>query len=197
MFERSIKTTPRSETTMTTSMLTHHSGGLRASDADRETAIGLLRDHWLAGRLTLDEYEERCEEATGAAFIDELRWSVRELPYPLPEHGVGGPAPAPPPAVQTPAAPATRPAAQGTGAILSVVFGTIAMAVAWVPFLFMLSLPLSISAWALGRRVRRTDRDLVRSDIRTTAIVGEAFGVLATLVGVLWLTACGIVIGSV
>jgi len=36
---------------------------IRASDADRERALDLLRDHWLAGRLTLDEYEERCDEA--------------------------------------------------------------------------------------------------------------------------------------
>lgn len=177
---------------MTTSMLTTNNGAVRASDVDRERALSLLRDHWLAGRLTLDEYEERCDEATSACYIDELRWSVRELPYPLPEHGAAGLAPAPPAVAQKPAPP--EPPASGSTATLSLVLGTLALSIAWIPFFFMLALPASTWAWALGRRIRRADRDLVRSDIRVVATIGEVLGIIATTIACMWLGACGFII---
>jgi hypothetical protein len=165
---------------MTSSLLTGHTGAIRASDADRETALDLLREHWLAGRLTLEEYEARCEEATAACFVDQLRHAARELPCALP-----APLPAPAP-----------PAAQAK-AIVSVVLGAVSLCVAWVPFLFLVALPASMTAWLLGRRVRRADRYLVRTDTRVVATVGEVLGVVATAMGVLALTACGMIIGVV
>jgi hypothetical protein len=45
---------------------------LRLSDADREKAVALLRDHLLAGRLTLDEFSERVEMAYAARFGQDL-----------------------------------------------------------------------------------------------------------------------------
>ncbi len=35
------------------------SGGIRVSDADRDQAIAELSEHFQAGRLTQEEYEER------------------------------------------------------------------------------------------------------------------------------------------
>jgi hypothetical protein len=151
---------------------------MRASDADRETAFGLLRDHWLAGRLTLDEYEQRCDEAAAGRFIAELERALRELPYPLPEHGPPTAAPAPP-------APGPNPAA---GAVLALALGVLSLAgvVVSMGMLFLLTLPASTWAWSLGRRSRRATRGTVR------AIAGsaEALGILATVLAVLPLAAC-------
>jgi hypothetical protein len=174
---------------MTSTMLTTQTGAIRASDADREKALGLLREHWLAGRLTVDEYEARCEEATGGSFVDDLRWSLRELPYPLPEHGLAGLTAAPPPA-SPPRSPEAR-------AILSVVLGALALTAAWLPFMFLVTLPVSTYGWWCGRRVRRADRVLVRSDLRVTAAVGEVLSIIATAMGLLALGACGMLISAV
>ena len=106
MPDRSITSWSRS----TTAALTQ-TEAIRASDADREKALGLLRDHWLAGRLTLEEYEERCDEAGGGRFLDDLRRALRELPYPLPEHAPVAPVAT---AVSTYAPPASQ-----AGAVLS------------------------------------------------------------------------------
>ncbi len=53
---------------------------LRASDADRERAIALLRDHAAEGRLTLEEFIERMSAAYLARTNDELEELVRDLP---------------------------------------------------------------------------------------------------------------------
>jgi uncharacterized protein DUF1707 len=45
---------------------------LRASDADREHAVALLREHAAAGRLTLEEFTERMSAAYGALTNEEL-----------------------------------------------------------------------------------------------------------------------------
>ena len=55
-------------------------GSLRASDAEREQAIVSLRDHLLAGRLTLDEFSERVETALAARFGAELARVQQDLP---------------------------------------------------------------------------------------------------------------------
>src|SRR5687767_7102226 len=96
-------------------------GAIRASDADRDKALGLLRDHWLAGRLTLDEYEARCGEAAGGRFLADLERALRELPYPLPEHALAAPPPAAAPV------PAVGPDLQ-TGAVLALVLGVLSLA---------------------------------------------------------------------
>ena len=159
---------------------------IRASDSDRERALDLLREHWIAGRLTLDEYEERCDEVTAARFLDDLRRAVRELPYPLPEHGPLRPAP--------PAAAAPAPPSQGS-AIVAVVLGasSLAVAVGTLGLLFALTLPLSVVAWALGRRARRYGRP----DSRTLGTVGEVLGIAATAIACTTLVACAALISAV
>jgi hypothetical protein len=53
---------------------------LRASDADREEVVGQLRRHAEAGRLTVDELDERCSQALSAVTLGELGALTRDLP---------------------------------------------------------------------------------------------------------------------
>jgi uncharacterized protein DUF1707 len=53
---------------------------VRVSDAERDQAVAQLREHCLAGRLTLDEYAERLDEAYRARTSSDLVETMRELP---------------------------------------------------------------------------------------------------------------------
>jgi hypothetical protein len=55
---------------------------LLVSDADRARAAGELRQHYEAGRLTLDEFQERLDEAHRARTEAELERVLRQLPSP-------------------------------------------------------------------------------------------------------------------
>jgi DUF1707 SHOCT-like domain len=55
---------------------------MRASDADRERVVELLRDHCAAGRLTSEELSERIDEAYAARTLGDLWETARELPIP-------------------------------------------------------------------------------------------------------------------
>ena len=51
---------------------------LRASDADRDRTVALLRDHAAEGRLTLEEFADRMERAYNARTHDELNELARQ-----------------------------------------------------------------------------------------------------------------------
>lgn len=53
---------------------------LRVSDADRDRVALALREHTVAGRLTLDEFSERIELAYRARTEDELEALSKDLP---------------------------------------------------------------------------------------------------------------------
>jgi hypothetical protein len=53
---------------------------IRASDADRERTIALLREHAVEGRLTLEEFTDRMSAATLARTGAELDELARDLP---------------------------------------------------------------------------------------------------------------------
>jgi Domain of unknown function (DUF1707) len=53
-----------------------------ASDADREHAVGILRDGYSCGRLTLAEFDERTTAAFASRTWGELRRLTRDLPAP-------------------------------------------------------------------------------------------------------------------
>jgi Domain of unknown function (DUF1707)/Cell wall-active antibiotics response 4TMS YvqF len=53
---------------------------LRASDADRDATVALLREHAVEGRLTLEEFTERTASAYAARTRDELDRLARDLP---------------------------------------------------------------------------------------------------------------------
>lgn len=55
---------------------------LRASDADRESVIGMLRDGSADGRLSYDTFLRRVDQALQARGLGELADLVRDLPQP-------------------------------------------------------------------------------------------------------------------
>jgi hypothetical protein len=61
--------------------------GIRASDGDREHVVGMLKDAYVAGRLTLAEFHER----TSAAFASRTWGDLRNLTGDLPARLVLGP----------------------------------------------------------------------------------------------------------
>ena len=60
-------------------MMTEHPE-LRASDAERESAVTLLREHGAAGRLDVAELEERVAGAYAATTRGDLAALLRDLP---------------------------------------------------------------------------------------------------------------------
>lgn len=57
---------------------------VRASDADRERVVTELRDHHVAGRLTLEELAARADQAYAARTTAELDAALGELPAAAP-----------------------------------------------------------------------------------------------------------------
>jgi hypothetical protein len=55
-------------------------GSLRIGDAERDQAVSQLSDHFVAGRLTQDEFEERSGYATRARYVDEVERLFADLP---------------------------------------------------------------------------------------------------------------------
>jgi hypothetical protein len=56
------------------------SGGLRASDADRERVVEVLRESFAQGRLTPEEFHERVDLGYGAKTIADLAGLTADLP---------------------------------------------------------------------------------------------------------------------
>jgi hypothetical protein len=146
---------------------------IRAGDDDRERVMELLREHWLAGRLTLAEYEERCDEVARARFIEELEVAARELPPP-------------------PRPFAAKPSnAAATGSCVLGITSLVAV-LCTIGVLSWLTLPASITAWALGRRARR--RGTPASGF---ARAGEVTGIIGTVISLLALTAWAMFVSSI
>ncbi len=55
-------------------------GSIRASDADRERVAASLRDHYAAGRLTSDEFNERLDKTYAATTLGDLAGLQTDLP---------------------------------------------------------------------------------------------------------------------
>jgi Domain of unknown function (DUF1707) len=53
---------------------------IRASDADRDQVAATLGDHHAAGRLTLEEFQERLDRAYAAKTLGELSDLMADLP---------------------------------------------------------------------------------------------------------------------
>jgi hypothetical protein len=62
---------------------------MRASDADRDRATALLREHHAAGRLTAEEFHDRMDKALEARTLGEIDELMADLPaidlYQLPD----------------------------------------------------------------------------------------------------------------
>jgi uncharacterized membrane protein len=53
--------------------------GTSESDAERERVVAVLRHHYAAGRLTLEDFTERIDRAYSAGTMDELEATTRGL----------------------------------------------------------------------------------------------------------------------
>lgn len=53
---------------------------MRASDDDRQRVIQALQHHTQVGRLTLDEFADRCDSVLAAKTLDDLRAATHDLP---------------------------------------------------------------------------------------------------------------------
>ena len=144
---------------------------LLVSDQEREHTVGLLRKHWLTGRLTAEEFEQRVGEAWQARSAQELWQALRWLP------------------VDT--SPAARRPAAGS-AICSLVLGLLGVIVfiGSLGLLFVIALPLAIAAWVLGREARRSGA----CSAPGVAIAGEVLGITATVLSLIWLAGCAALI---
>jgi Domain of unknown function (DUF1707) len=138
------------------------------SDKERDHTVDLLRRHWLDGRLTAEEFELRVAEALHARSADDLWSALRWLPSEPPR----GPA-------------------QSTGggsAVASLVTGSLSIFLLMISFglFFLLTLPLAVTAWALGREARRSAHPNSRGMART----GEVLGIVGTALSILLLAGC-------
>lgn len=102
-------------------------GQLRASDAERDRVIELLRRHAADGRLTMDEFEERVGEVLAATTRDDLRPPLRDLPALAPAERS-----APPPARRTWRPPTLDRRAAGAVAVAVVTVAVIATGAWWM-----------------------------------------------------------------
>lgn len=87
---------------MSTATKNSRAGDLRVSDADRDRAIAGLSEHFQAGRITADEFEERTGRALRARTAGDLAELFTDLPR--------KPGPSPAPRVTPGTAPALPPA---------------------------------------------------------------------------------------
>jgi Domain of unknown function (DUF1707) len=74
--------------------------GIRASDEDRGRTAAALGEHYAAGRLTLEEFQERLHRVYAATTLGELDRLMADLPVTdsgrLPERRAPGPVQVPP-----------------------------------------------------------------------------------------------------
>jgi hypothetical protein len=102
---------------------------LRASHADREHAVTLLRAATAEGYLTLDEFEERLEKVYSARYLRDLDQLVNDIPgHPRPAalepaHGAWRPVPA-----------RGHPAVSCAWILFALAILTIALHAWWLPF---------------------------------------------------------------
>ena len=140
---------------------------LRASDADRDRATALLREHHAAGRLTAEEFHERLDAALTAKTLGELDELLADLPvidlYRLPHESMRPPADLPSSSLVPRGTPDPVRFAPGTVAVgaWAVLCGTLiaVWAVAavvgagtWLPWWLLVVIPWT---WVMVRRTRR------------------------------------------
>jgi hypothetical protein len=77
---RSDRELPRHHPTAEGRVLSEQSPAVRVADADRDGACAALREHCVAGRLTLDEFADRTDRALAARTREELDALTRDLP---------------------------------------------------------------------------------------------------------------------
>jgi len=149
----------RSVQDMSTATKGHPSGSLRVSDADRDRAIAELSEHYQAGRLTTEEFEDRTGRALQARTTADLADLFTDLPRrQAPMTGATATSAArPSPASPARAWPARVPVAPvailAVVAVLALLSGHL-FHIAWVPVVAIIVVRL-----LAGGRSRREARD--------------------------------------
>ena len=69
---------------MSTGNIWSPGSNVRIGDADREAAVHALGEHYAAGRLTREEYDERADRAFAARTVADVSGLFRDLPAPRP-----------------------------------------------------------------------------------------------------------------
>jgi len=140
----------------------------------------LLRENWVAGRLSVEQLEQRLAGVMAARNQFELSGTLTGLP-----------APAFPP-------PAPRPVqaqAQSSSAVASLVLGVVGLTLLLISFglLSFLTLPVSATGWALGRSARRDAdrRGLPRPGL---AQPGEVLSIVGTVLSAVVVAGCAAVV---
>jgi hypothetical protein len=142
---------------MSTATKGHPSGSLRVSDADRDRAIAELSEHYQAGRLTTEEFEDRTGRALQARTTTDLAALFTDLPRrQAPMTGATGAASTAPasPAKSWPARVPVAPVAiLAVVAVLALLGGHL-FHIAWIPVVAIIVVRL-----LAGGRGRREARD--------------------------------------
>jgi hypothetical protein len=142
---------------------------IRASDADRDRATALLREHHAAGRLTAEEFDERMNAALDAKTLGEIDELLADLPvidlYRLPDESLRRPAGLPhqslvprdprgtSPARLPPGAVAIGAWAAVTGTLIAIWAVTAVIGIGtWIPWFLLVAIPW---IWVLIRRAQR------------------------------------------
>jgi Domain of unknown function (DUF1707) len=143
---------------------------IRASDADRDRAAALLREHHAAGRLTAEEFHERLDAALNAKTLGEIDDLLADLPvidlYRLPHESMQRPAGLPHTSIRPrdpgggttarfqPGTVAMGAWAAATGTLIAVWAVTAVVGIGtWIPW-WLLVVVVSW-AWIATRRYRR------------------------------------------
>ena len=144
---------------------------IRASDADRDRATALLREHHAAGRLTAEEFHERMDAALNATTLGEIDDLLADLPvidlYRLPHESMQRPADLPHSSIMPrdpggeadlarfpPGTLAVGAWAVVTGTLIAIWAVAAVVGVGtWLPWWLLIAIPW---IWVLIRRARRS-----------------------------------------
>ena len=143
---------------------------IRASDADRDRATALLREHHAAGRLTAEEFNERMDAALNAKTVGEIDELLADLPvidlYRLPHESMSRPAGLPssslvsrdPDSTASPVRFSPGTVAMGawgvvTGTLIAIWAVTAVVGIGtWIPWWLLVAIPW---IWVMIRRAQR------------------------------------------
>ncbi len=165
--------------------------GLRVSDADRDRATELLREHWVAGRLDVDELDARLAEVCGARFDYELNAALRELPVAPRPAPVGWAGPTPYGYPDGALEPGDN---KRAGASLVISIASLWLLAMTFGLLWIVTLPASFAAVVLGVEGRRRANRLPRGTGHGMATAGLLLGIAGTAISGTLLAGCAMVV---
>jgi hypothetical protein len=141
-------------------------GQMRSSDRDRDSAQAILQSAYADGRLTREEFDDRCSRVMSSQTYSELQALTADLPGRLPFAPPPVPMPMPPPVAPYGYMPVAHPQRTNSLAVGSLICG-IGQIFVWTP--------ASIAAVIMGHIARR--------QIRQTGEAGDGMAVAGLVLG--------------